>query len=383
MVIGIDARVLLEGTGGVFVYAKNLLERLLPLAKRHTVKLFANRRSQGNDALLHSFARMPNVELHRFRFPNALLNASFRFRGSPCIDRLVGGCDVLFMPTFGYGAWSEHVPLVLTMHDISFAFFPECFTWRQNLWHRLAQPRELCRRASRIISVSESTKRDIVREYQLHESKIRVIHSGLDSQFRPIHDRAVLDAVRAEYGIPQAPIILQAGTIEPRKNGRATIAAFNLWNREHPDEARPFHLLFAGHRGWKAGKFFQEVRSSPIRNRIHSISDVRTKHLSALYSMASFFVYPSLYEGFGFPPLEAAGCGVPVIASANSSLGEVVGKAGLLIDPYRIESIADAFHALVADGQLVKTLRAEGLARTVKFDWDTTAKETLRVLESV
>lgn len=383
MIIGIDARVLTEGSGGIFMYALNLLEHLLPLAKKHRVKLFVNNFHRGQTEALSRVTKFANVKLFRYRFPSKFLNASFKFRAWPKIDKLLGGCDVLFFPTMLYSAWSDETKAVLTMHDLSFEFYPQFFTARQRLWHNLVGPKELCGRAQKVIAVSESTRQDLLERYGLTPAKVKTIYSGADPLYRPIVDRRCLEAIRNRYDLPDVKFILQVGTLEPRKNAVGTLAAWEKWQQQNAAEAKDYHLLFVGYSGWKVRDFFRRVRGSDFKGKIHVRCDVIRQDLPALYNLASIFVYPSFYEGFGFPVLEAASCGVPVITSANSSLGEVIGDAGLLVDPYRIDDIVEAMRALTTDPDLVKTLRAKGLARTVEFDWERTARETLNVLENI
>ncbi len=383
MIIGIDARVLVEGTGGVFRYTKNLLEYLIPLAGRHEIKLFVNRYRKNPSPILDKLKTYPNVKVYAYRFPNKFLNVSFRFKNWPQIDRLLGGADMLFFPTMMYGAWSPSVKTVLTMHDLSYVVYPEYFTYRQQLWHKLMKPRALCHRVNKVIAVSESTRQDLLRRYQLKEDKVARVHSGLEGDFRPSQDRAAIEDIRKKYSLPAGKYCLQVGTIEPRKNTLATLAAFNWWQKKWPDEARDYHLLLVGHNGWKAEDFYDELKKSPFKDKIHVRTDLPDADLPKIYNLANIFLYPSFYEGFGFPPLEAMASGVPVIAGHNSSLGEIINDAGLLVDPYRIDDIVVAIRAIVNEPDLAKTLRAKGLARTVEFNWERTARETLSVFESV
>lgn len=383
MIIGIDGRVLQEGSGGVFVYAKNLLSKMIPLAKKHKVKIFLNQYQRKRSKAIDELSKYENVKLYKYRFPNKFLNCSFKFLGWPDIDYLINRCDVLFFPSMLYGSWSKSAKAVLTMHDLSYEFFPECFTAKQRIWHHLMDPRAMCNQASNIIAVSNSTKADIASEYRIEEKKIKTIYSGIDRIFHPVVEAEEIKRVRNKYRIPEGKYILQVGTLEPRKNHIATIEAFSKWLLEHTTEAKDWHLLFAGHNGWKTGSIMRAIRSSSFRDRIHIIRNFLVSDLSALYSLSSFSVYPSLYEGFGFPPLESMACGVPVIASANSSIQEIVSDSGLLINPYRVDELMLAMRSLALDKFLSKSLRAKGLARSAEFTWEKTAKDTLKVIESV
>lgn len=381
MTIGIDIRVLREGAGGVFVYAKNLLERLIPMASAHNIKLFANRYGRSNDELTKNLARHPHVQLYQYRFPNKFLNLSFSALGWPKIDAMLRGVDVLFFPSMLYGAWSPRVKTVLTMHDLSFEIFPEFFTPRQRLWHRRLTPRRLCQRVDKIIAVSESTRQDLIDVYGAAAGKISAVYSGVDGIFYPNRESSELAKTRQRFNLPDKKFILQTGTVEPRKNAVATLAAFEAWQRQFPQESRDYHLLFVGHRGWKSRGFYDSLAASPFRGKIHLIEEVKADDLPGLYNLAEIFIYPSFYEGFGFPPLEAAACGAPVVVGANSSLAEIIGGAGLLVDPYRADDVLAAIRAMANDSNLYEQLSAKGLARAREFKWEKTSRETLKVLE--
>ncbi|MBI1961193.1 MAG: glycosyltransferase family 4 protein [Parcubacteria group bacterium] len=381
MRIGIDCRVLQEGTGGVFGYAKSLLHSLIPQAAKHEIKLFANQHRPKKSAALVELAAHPNVALNQYTFPNKFLNASFRVAAWPKIDELVGGCDVLFFPSMMYAAWSPKTKIVLTMHDLSYEFFPEFFTYRQRAWHYFMNPRLLCQKAEAIIAVSESTRADVISQYGIDGRNVTAIHSGVDSAFRPVVDRSILAAVRNQYGLPDARYILQTGTLEPRKNHLATLAAYEAWRTQYPAESQHTHLLFAGHSGWKARSWRAAIANSEFRGTIHVISDVARSDLPAVYSLASVFVYPSFYEGFGFPVLEAFACGIPVVASSAASVGEIAGDAALLVNPHRVDELLFAIREILNKPARGKELRAKGLGRTTQFGWEKSAKQTLSVLE--
>jgi len=383
MIIGIDARVLQEGNGGIFVYAKNLIENLIPISKSHQIKLFLNQYKKTSNRVLDKLTDHPNVKKYSYRFPNKFLNASFKFTNWPLIDELIGGCDVLFYPSMMYSAHNKKTPSVLTMHDISFEFFPEFFTKKQQLWHKLMDPKKMCSKASKIISVSESTKNDLVNTYGIEPRKIKRIYSGIDKSFRPILDKEELSRIREKYKLPNRKYIIQEGTIQPRKNYIGTLEAFKFWHSNFSTEASKYHLLIVGHKGWKSKQLISEVQKSGFSDKIHIITEAPVHDLAALYSLSDFSLFPSFYEGFGFPPLESMACSVPVIVGANSSLVEIVKDAGLLVNPYRIDDLVSAIRLIVNDDVLAKSLRAKGIARTVDFNWELCARETLRVLENV
>ena len=371
-----------EGSGGVRVYTEALLQHLFAQNRAHEWRLFVNKRG-GDGALADSFQKNTNVTVLQYRFPSKLLNASFRFLRWPRIDALIGGCDVLFSPTMLYTSWSPGTPSVITMHDISFDIVPDCFTFKQNIWHRMVEPRRLCKESTAIIGVSESTKDDIVTRFGIEGNKVHAIHSGVDPRFRPVHNTSLMASLRARYSIPDGKVILQTGTIEPRKNGIATVKAFEEWCAARPKESDGYILVFAGHKGWKSRPFYKAVKHSPCTPRIRVIHDIPSDDMPVLYSIADMFVYPSLYEGFGFPIIEAMACGVPVITSPYSSLGEVGSSAAHYVHPFHIEELREAFSLLSRDSDYVKELRSRGLERTTHFSWEHTARRTMALLESI
>ncbi len=382
MVIGIDARVLQGGEGGIFVYAKNIIERIVFAAREHQIKIFLNQSKNERLKTIESASRLPGVKVFRYSFPNKFLNASFKFANWPAIENLVQGCDVLFFPTMMYGVRGLKAKSVLTMHDISYEFFPECFTLKQRLWHSLMEPKTMCQQVSKIISVSESTKFDVSEFYGIEKSKIKVIYSGVDERFHPIKDSFALGFIKNKYRLPEGNYIIQTSTIEPRKNHIATIEAFCSWFFKNPTQSKTWRLLLVGHRGWKSKEVLKTAKSSMLLDKIRILEDVPENDLPALYSLSSIFIYPSFYEGFGFPPLEAMSCGIPVIASANSSLAEIVGDAGVLVNPYRIEEIELAINSIASDSDFAKFLSKKGIQRASKFSWDSCASETLKAIIS-
>lgn len=384
MIIGIDGRVLEEGNGGVFVYAKNVIEALVRIDNRHQYKIFLNKARRTYSPHIEALRKEQNVSIHAFRFPNKFLNASMRFKSWPKIDVLIGGCDVLFFPTMLYSAWSKNTKTVLTMHDVSFAHMPEFYTKKQQLWHALLRVPHLCRSVDKLIAVSDSTKQDMVHLYAIPEKKIIRVHSGVEADYRPIVSTTEKDAFRCALLLPHhKKIILQTGTIQPRKNNSATLCAFEQFVKTHPSASNDYILVFAGHTGWKSKKLIRAIKKSSLCDRIYIRTDIERANMPLLYSLADIFVYPSFYEGFGHPLLEAFSCGIPAIASSVSSLGEVAGNAACMVHPYKVDELTRAILRLATDTAYAKEARSRGIARSAEFTWEKTARETLRVLTSV
>lgn len=378
MTIGIDLRVLARGTrSGIEEYTINLLSRLLSLDKNIKFKLFCNAFNQA--AMDYDWLKLPNVELRRFYFPNRFLfDPAAKFLKLPKIDKLLGGCDVFFAPHFLLAPVSRDCRKIVTFHDLSFEYFPEFFIWRKRFWHASLSPRARAGEAAKIIAVSASTKDDLANLYGVAEDKIRVIHSGVGEEFKPL-PREACRAVAEKYGLP-ASFILYFGTLEPRKNIVGLIKAYEIFRANPAVAGSAPALVLAGRRGWLYDEIFRAAKASPYAGDIKLIGFVEPQDKPQLFNLASLFVYPSFFEGFGFPPLEAQASGVPVITSHTSSFPEVVGDSALMVDPYNFDEIGWAMAEVWRDDNLRKSLITEGRERVKGFTWEKCGRETLDFL---
>lgn len=383
MRIGIDIRCLAEGRRtGVEEYTRKTLSWLFESYPGESFVLFFNSWKKGLPELDWAL-RYPNVTLKAFHIPNKLLNLALWYFRFPHLDKLLGGVDVYFVPNLNFVAVSQKTKLVVTAHDLSFEYFPEAFSFKQRFWHYLINFRSLVKRADAIIAVSESTKHDLISVYGIHPRKITTVYSGVDTEFRPLsRNNPYLLEVQKKYTLPYR-FVLSLGTFEPRKNTVATVKGFEAFCKVYPNLSQDVHLVLAGAYGWKSEELRQAVIHSPMRDRIHVIGFVAHADKPALYNLASVFVYPSLYEGFGFPPLEALACGTPVITSDVASLPEVVGNSAILIDPYRPDDIMEALVSIFENPQFKETLSKEGVLQAQKFQWLTTAKKTQEVFQKI
>lgn len=383
MKIGVDIRCLQGGRrSGVEEYTTEILKHLLRLDHRNEYVLFLN--SYGNPSVDMDWAKeFPNVRVRRFRVPNKFLNLCVWYAGIPKIDRLLGGVDMLFAPNMNFLSCRRGTKLVLTMHDLSFDLFPETFSWKMRLWHMFVNPRRLCMESARIVAVSNSTAEDIRVCWRIPEAKIRTVHSGLRSDFRPMgrNDRRLLE-VKEKYRLPYR-FVLFLGTLEPRKNVATLIRAYEIFRSEAGGNSSQYKLVIAGQEGWKSADITRALESSPYRDDILRIGPVGEQEKIALYNLASVFVYPSLYEGFGFPVLEAMGCGTPVIASDTASLPEVSGKGAILVNPIKPREIASAIREVVEDETLSQMMRDLGTKNAARFSWEAAARETLGIFEEL
>lgn len=381
MKIGIDIRSLAGGKqSGVEEYVRGLLREVFAAGPEHEFILFFNAWGKIEPDL--SFVKdFSNVTIRRFRIPNKLLNFALWYLRYPKLDQLIGGVDVFFMPNMNFAAFSKKVQLIVTVHDLSFEWFPETFSWKQRLWHYMVNLRGLLRRADKIIAVSRSTAGDVTKRYHVPEEKVEVIHSGVNDLFHPLDRNDIrLIEVQKKYKLPYR-FILSLGTLEPRKNLVSLVRAYEVFHQTAVGEMVKYELVIAGSPGWKCEELLETIRRSPVRHHIHLLGFVEERDKSALYTLSSVFVYPSFYEGFGFPPLEALTCSIPVIASHSASLPEVVGNAGVLIDPYRPDEILQALRQVLGDKELGTLLSERAKIQKDLFSWKRSAQAFLALLE--
>jgi glycosyltransferase involved in cell wall biosynthesis len=262
---------------------------------------------------------------------------------------------------------------VCTIHDLIPLDRPEWFSPRFASWYGWLMPR-LAARLQHIIAVSSFTKRRIVELLKVREENITVIPNGVDQWFTPRPAEEVERVCRA-FGIRRQSYVLCVGSLEPRKNLPRLMEA---WRKIHASISPEIDLVVAGAQG--SAHVFRSVSLESLPPRVRFTGYVSSEELPSLYSGALVFVYPSLYEGFGLPPLEAMACGAPVVTSRGSSLEEVVGDCAILVDPYRADSIAEGILEAVSRSTRPESFRWAGLERVRHLTWDRTAEETLRVL---
>ncbi|MBX4190074.1 glycosyltransferase family 4 protein [Candidatus Parcubacteria bacterium] len=375
MTIGIDIRLLgNQRQSGIKEYTERLLEHLIPLAADHTIKLFYSSRSVPLSD--YSWLKSKNVQLYSFNIPNNLLFLSGRLTGRPQIDQMMGGVDLFFSPHFFLAPLSKKVKRVTTFHDLSYLILPEFFSFRQNIWHRIQmRPKKQAQLSDKIIAVSESTKNDLAQRYDIDPASISVIYPGVKLE-KPSPEK--IQEFKDRHQLSR--YVLALSTLEPRKNITSTIRAFELLKSNPAFD--DYELLIVGSRGWKYQSVLSMIQDSSLAKQIRYIGAVSDSDKPLYYSGASLFVYPSFFEGFGFPVLEAMSCGTPVITSHNSSLPEVAGDAALLVDPYNCADLGKAMETLLTDATLKDTLIKRGFERSTSFSWEKTAAETLKLFES-
>lgn len=375
MKVGIDIRTLMDARySGVSEYTFNLVEEILKLDK-NDYRLFYN--CFGDCLNIPEFAG-GKVKVVKYNYPNKILNyLFFKFFNYPKIDKELEA-DVFFMPHINFIGKSKAAKSLITIHDLSFLKYPEFFSWRKNFWHRMINVKKLIKRFNRVVAVSKNTKQDIVELCGINPDKVEVIYSGIGKEFKQMDaNEKKLAEVRDKYKLPEK-FILYLGTLEPRKNVDGIIKAYNKLRADNR-ELQDYKLVIAGGKGWKFDKIYKEWERSEFKNDVNFLGYVDSKDKVYLYNLANVFVYPSFYEGFGFPPLEAMACGLPVVVSYAASLPEVAGDAALMVDPYNINDIAKAMAEILADESLKNKLIERGLARAKNFSWEKTAKEYLKI----
>jgi glycosyltransferase involved in cell wall biosynthesis len=368
MRIAIDAHSVGTQLAGNETYAVNLIEALAEIDQSNQYTLYVTRQSA-----IDRFAnRWPNFKVKRtvphtplVRIPVTL---SAELRRNPV--------DVLHVQ---YTAPPlAPCPVVVTIHDLSFEHLPETFNRRSRAQLRLTV-RRTARKAAQILTLSEFSRRDIIDTYRIAPDRVSVTPAAAPSHFKRVEDETKLRRIRESYGI-ERDYILSVSSIQPRKNLIRLIEAYSCLRGLRPEGKLP-QLVLVGKRGWLDNETFRAAQRHSANNDIAFTGYVAEKDLPALYSGATCFVYPSFFEGFGLPVLEAMQCGAPVIAGNRTSIPEVVGTAGLLFDPFDTNSLVQALTRMLDDSEYRATLRTQGLERAREFDWKQTARMTLQAYQ--
>lgn len=372
MIIGVDAsRALRTPRTGTERYALEILRALLrlPAAACHAWRLYVDRDpvlppAWAGDAL-PAYATWRILPARRLWTHRKL--AAEVMRHPP---------DVLFVPShvLPLRPPSRLPPMVVTVHDLGYLYEPQAHPWRQRLYLRWGT-RWSVAAATRVIAVSRATAADVLAHAGGDPARLRVVYEA-GARLEP-PTPAQIAAVRARLGLPAA-YALYVGTLQPRKNLARLVEAYT---RLAVAGRADFDLVLAGRAGSQAAPLLDAVRRSPVTSRIHLPGYVDDADLPALLAGARVFCYPSLYEGFGLPVLEAQQLGVPVMTANNSSLPEIAGDAAILVDALDVDAIADAMLRLSRDEELRSRLIAAGYANVQRFSWDKAASETLAVLE--
>jgi glycosyltransferase involved in cell wall biosynthesis len=368
MLIGVDAsRIARARRTGTEAYSLHLIRALVEIGSSHRFRLYSPAPLPADALNVESDT---GNEVRVIPFPRLWTHLRLAWE----ISRHAP--DVMLVPAHVMPLVCP-VATVVTVHDLGYLYYPQTHRLFDR-WYLDATTRRHARLAAHIIADSQATCRDLVDRYQVDPKHVSIVYPGYDESLHRIEDAESIAAAKSRYGI-QADYLLYLGTLQPRKNLVRLVEAFA---RLQPPTADT-QLVLAGKRGWLYNELFARVKRLRLEGRVIFPGYVSDEDKAALLSGAVALVYPSLYEGFGLPVLEAMACGTPVLTSNVSSLPEVAGQAALLVDPLDVESIASGIRQLVMDGDLRRRLIEEGYHRIHKFSWIEAAHQVLKVLESV
>ena len=360
MHVAIDARIAHYTAGGIAHYTLALAGALAAIAPRDRFTLLRSVKQRGGLPSARNLRSAPLLTPPHHRLEQLSLPLEVA-RVRP---------DVLHSPDF-IPPFRRLFRSVVTVHDVGFLRFPETLTDDSRRYY--GQIGRAVRSAERTIAVSHATARDLAELLDAPLDRVRVVHNGVDALFRPVTDSNFLSSMRARYGLDR-PYVAFLGTFEPRKNLPTLLRAFEIVRERHD-----VLLALVGRRGWLYEPIFALIDELGIRPAVRVVEGAPRADFPVLLSGAMAFAFPSLYEGFGIPPLEAMACGTPTVVADTSSLPEVVGDAALLHSPTDHEALADAVLRLIEDEGLRRKLRERGLERAARFTWERAARETLAV----
>jgi glycosyltransferase involved in cell wall biosynthesis len=362
--LGIDVTSALSQHAGIGRYTRELIRTLVRSNDSFDYTLFSAKIPRARELIPDEFREKEEVRIRTAPISEKWLYRLWhRLRVPVPVQWFTGELDLYYSPDFVLPPVAGSIPTILTVHDLSFVHFPETFTPSLITYLNEVVPRSV-RKASHILADSEATKVDLVNIWEIPDKKISVLYSGVDRSFRPVTDKGHLSSMREKYGLGQDPYILSVSTIQPRKNYQMLIRAFKRIASDYPHR-----LVIAGGKGWLFESILEEVRIQNLEDKVLFIGFVDDDDLPALYSDATLFVFPSLYEGFGLPLLEAMACGVPVISSSASCLPEVAGEAALTLPPEDERAWTGGIQGLLDDPNRRMKMVASGFRRSREFTW--------------
>ncbi len=380
MHIAIDYTAAVRQGAGIGRYTRSLIGALAEIDTENQYTLFV---AGGWDSGEETGPLGGNFRVRSVPLTDRLLNILWqRMRVPIPIQVITGRIDLFHSPDFVLPPVGQ-TPTMLTVHDLSFLRVPEHFVPGFKEYLEGAVSRAV-RRADHILADSRSTRRDLIELLEVHPDKVSVIYPGVDARFTEIRDPSVMSAVARRYELP-SQFVLGLGTLQPRKNFKGLIAAFArlVASSEGGDSFANLHLVICGGSGWMCEDIVEAVKRHGLTERVHLPGFVRDEDLPAIYSLASVFAFPSWYEGFGLPVLEAQACGTPVVVADNSSLPEVVGDGGLLVKAGNTDELAHAISLALTDSQLRGNLISAGRAQAARFSWNTAAQELHAAYQSL
>lgn len=397
MRIGIDYTSAARQRAGIGRYTRELVGALLTLDRWHQHVIFAATGGLHEDRWLTEVERLRAVHNRHVTVRTVPMSDDWlarlwhRLRLPIPIELVTGHIDVFYSPDFTLPPTRRGTHTLLTIHDLSFMRHPDAFVPSLRRYLERVVPRSIDR-ADMVLADSAHTRSDLVALFGIPPDKVVVITPGVDSRFQPDPPSATtsvpnaccptVERLRERYGIGAEPYVLSLGTVQPRKNYVRLIQAFVKARQDRRAKGltqSPMQLLIAGACGWLYEDVLQEAGRHDC---VRLLGFVEDEDVPALYRGATLFAFPSLYEGFGLPVLEAMACGVPVICSNTSSLPEVAGSAALLVDPLDVDALSDGMNRALGDEELRKMMIDRGLAQAARFTWERSARQLLTVIAS-
>jgi glycosyltransferase involved in cell wall biosynthesis len=370
MRVAIDVTAMPRQKVGAGYYMQNLVQGLAEIESTNNYLIFTPKENRTNFAVTRPnfiFEQLPSdARLTRLLWEQWVLPLRLKQRGA----------DILHSTHYTTPITGA-IRRIVTFHDMTFLMYPEMHTAGKRFFFTW-MIRFAARRADAIVADSNSTRHDVLRLLKIDPEKVFAVPLGVSSRFCPNQDAAETEAVCRRYGLPQ-PFILHVGELQPRKNMPRLVQAF----KQIKLRGLPHRLVFVGRKGWMYGELFKTLQELDIADQVIFPGYVPESDLPFLYNAADLSVYPSLYEGFGLPVLEALACGTPVVTSNVSSMPEIIGDAGILVNPRQVEAIAEAMYRVLTDRALHDDLSRRGIERARLFPWERTARETLAVYERV
>lgn len=377
MRIGIDVTAALTQGGGIGRYTRELVQALVAVDTANHYRFF----SAKPPATLPVANPLPQADHVVYRpaplDERWLYRLWYRLRLPLPVQWVTGPLDLFHSPDFVLPPVNGRIPTLLTVHDLSFIHYPQTFPERLVSYLNQVVPWSIGR-ASHILADSEATRHDLITIWQVPEAKISVLYSGVHERFQPVTDLGKITAVRQKYQLQDWPFVLSVGTLQPRKNYQMLIRAFQPLAKRFPH-----HLIISGGKGWLYDEMLAEVQRQNLADRVHFIGFVDDADLPTLYSEASLFAFPSLYEGFGLPLLEAMGCGTAVLTSNTSSLPEVAGDAAKQLSPHDQAAWTENMKELLINPELRDDLVSAGLIQARHFSWQESARQMLKIYQRV
>ena len=375
--IAIDYTSAVNQNAGIGRFVRSLVDALVAVDPTNEYLLLHASPNPGREP---RFPTGPRVGRRSLPISERWLNVLWhRARAPLAVDWLTGPVDVFHSPDFVLPP-VHRARTILTVHDLAFLLYPECADAALRAYLEKTVPSS-ARRADFIVADSENTRRDVISLLGIDPARVSVVPGGVDPSFHPVDDPARQRALRERLGLgPDAPYILFVGVIEPRKNLVGLLEAFAILKARR---SLPHKLVVVGRKGWLWEETLERAEASPFKDDVIFPGFIPDGELATLYSAAETFAFPSHYEGFGLPVLEAMACGTPVVSSRASSLPEVVGDAGMQVDPEDTEGLAAALELLALNAELRADLRRRGLERAAQFTWAAAARAQMDVYERV